>query len=185
MNFKVYFALIFFFVVNLDTSWFLCGPCFPKSLITEASDPLPPESANLLICSRPAQHRAARPILLPMGTCPGILLPFSFLLFHVPRPVGWSETLRAVYHDGKNTGSGVNQTWHKILPLPLLATWPWENLTSDNFLTSPNLSFCFCKMRIKSVLRVVVKNKRDEKCWVCNPEWGKPRRQLMWLGGKG
>lgn len=121
-----------------------------------------------------------------MGTCPGILLPFSFLLFHVPWPVGWSETLRAVYHDRKNTGSGVNQTWHKFLPLQLLATWPWENfLTSDNFLTSPNLSFCFCKMRIKPALRVVVRHKRDEKCWVCNPEWGKPKRQLVWLGGKG
>lgn len=59
-----------------DTGWFLCVPCSPKSLITEASDPLPPESANLLICSRAAQRRAA-PRPPSHGNRPGILLPFS------------------------------------------------------------------------------------------------------------
>lgn len=110
-------------------------------------------------------------------------LEFSFspsFSFMQPGQWGWSETLRAVYHDGKNTGSGVNQTWHKTLPLPLLATWPWENFfTSDNFLTSLNLSFCFCKMRLKPAHRAVMRKKRHEKWWVSNPEWGKPRRQLV------
>lgn len=117
-NFKIYFAHLPFSFVNPDTGWFLCGPCSgTKSLITEASDPLPPESANLLICSRPAQQRAAPPILLSMGTRPGILLSLSFLLCHAPQPAEWSETLRAVYHGGKNTGFVIKQTWHKILPL--------------------------------------------------------------------
>lgn len=103
---------LFLVVVDPDTCWFLCGPCFQaKSLITEASDPLPSESANLLICFRPTQQRAAPPVLLSMGTRPGILLPFSFLLFRVLGPVGCSETLRAVYHDRKNTGFGVNLDW--------------------------------------------------------------------------
>lgn len=174
MNFKVYFAHspsspVF---VNPDTGWFLCVSCSPKSLITKASDPLPPESANLLICSRAAQHRVAPAILLPTGTRPGILL----LSLSCGRPVGWSSALRAVYHDGKNTGSGVNQTWHKIPLLPLLATWPWENVLTSENLTSLNLSFCFCKMRLKPAHRVVVKNKWDEKYRVSNPEWGKPRQ---------
>lgn len=54
----------FLVLVNPDTCRFPCDPCFQaKSLITEASDPLPLQSANLLICSKLAQQRAAPPVL--------------------------------------------------------------------------------------------------------------------------
>ena len=169
----------FLVLVNPDTCRFPCDPCFQaKSLITEASDPLPLQFANLLICSKLAQQRAAPPVLLSMGTRPGSLLPFSFLLFHVPGPTGWSETLRAMYDGRKTTGFGVNQTWHKILPRPLLGTWPWENLISVHFFIAPNVSFCFSKMRIKPVHRAVSRNKQDEKGGGSNSEWRQPR---MWL----
>lgn len=56
---------------------------------------------------------------------------------------------------------------------------------SENFLISLNLSFCFCKMRINPAHRVAVRNGRDEKCWVSNSEWIKPKKWLVWLGSKG